>query len=294
MSAQSSARVPVRGVLYYFATLFLFGVLEALVKHLVTIYPVPQIVWARFFFHSVLVLVAMLPYGIARTMRTRRPGLQLFRLLLQLMATMCMFFALTFIPLAEAVSIVYLSPLIVTALSAAVLGERVGPRRWAAVAVGFIGVLVVMRPGAGVMHWATLLVLLTAFSYALFQISTRILGTSDSPLTTLVYTAVVGTVVTTPAVPFFWTAPTPTGWLLLASVGLIAGAAHFSLINALKQASASSLQPFSYLHIVWSSLLGFLVFGNIPTLWTFIGAALIVGGGLFVFYRESSIRQRVG
>jgi len=286
--------VPLRGVLYYFATLFFFGVLDGLVKHLGTIYPVPQIVWARFFFHSVLVLVAMLPYGVARLLRTRRLGLQLFRSCLQLNATVCMFFGLTFIPLAEAVSIVYLSPLIVTALSAALLGERVGPRRWAAVAVGFVGVLIIMRPGAGVMHWATILILLTAFSYALFQISTRILGPSDPPLTTLIYTAAVGTLVTTPAVPFFWTTPTPTDWLLLASVGLVAGAAHFALINALKYASASSLQPYSYVHILWSSLLGFLVFGNFPTQWTFVGAVLIVGGGLFVFYRESSTRRRVG
>ena len=177
--------MPLRGVLYYLATLFFFGVLDGLVKHLVTIYPVPQIVWARFFFHSVLVLVAVLPYGITRMVRTRRPRLQLFRSILQLTATVCMFFALTYIPLAEAVSIVYLSPLIVTALSAPLRGERVGRRRWAAVAVGFIGVLVIMRPGAGVMHWATMLILLTAFAYALFQISTRILGPSDPPLTTL-------------------------------------------------------------------------------------------------------------
>ena len=276
-----------RGVACLLAAIGLLGLMEVGVKTLTESLSVGQILWARFFFHLVAAWPIFMMLGVRSIARTERPLLQCMRSVLQLLATLGVFLALAHAPLAEAISIHYLSPLIVTALSLPLLGERVSLPRWLAVVAGFAGVVVILRPGFEGAPWGAAFALISAVSYALFQITTRMLGITDRPWTTMFYTPLVGAAAASMVVPFVWTAPTPGQWLILVSLGLFAGVAHYMLIKAFQHAQASSLQPYNYVHIVWASILGIVFFGAVPEAWTLLGAALIVGGGLFVFYRDA-------
>ena len=276
-----------RGIVYLMGTIFMFGLLEATAKYVSASYPVPQVVWARLLFQVLLFLPFVAVMGFPAILRTRRPVLQLVRSGLMACATVTMFTTLTFIPLADANAIVYLSPVLVTALSVPLLGERVGIYRWCAVIVAFLGVLVIMRPGLGIVHWGASLALITALAYAFYQIVTRTLRQTDSPLTTMFYTPLVGVVVMSAVVPFYWVTPDLEGWLLMALTGIFGGLGHFLLIKALDFVEASTLQPYQYLHILWAAVLGYFVFGDFPDLWTCIGAVLVLGSGLFIFHREA-------
>jgi drug/metabolite transporter (DMT)-like permease len=231
-------------------------------------------------------------------MRTGRPGLQLVRSMLLLGSTFFFFLAVKFIPLASATAIGFVGPLLVTALSVPLLGETVGPRRWAAVAVGFVGVLVIIRPGPGMFsgtaHWAIALPLLVAVCFALYQISTRILSRTDSWTTTLFYSASVGAVVMSTLVPFHWRTPDLEGWAWMAVLGAIGGFGHSMMIKAFTAAPASSLAPFTYLQIIWSTAVGFLAFGDFPDGWTLLGAAIVAASGLYVLSRERRLRRGAG
>ena len=266
--------------------------MEVGVKILTETLPVGQILWARFAFHMIGAMPILMYLGLRTVVKTDRPVLQCVRSLLQLLATLGVFLALDHAPLAEAITIHYLSPLIVTALAMPLLGERVTLGRWLAVSLGFLGVLIILRPGFGGAHWGASFALISAVSYALFQITTRMLGFTDRPWTTMFYTPVVGTVVASIIVPFVWVAPSPREWAILAGLGFFAGIAHYLLIKAFQNAEASGLQPYNYAHIIWASLLGFVFFGSIPEFWTLLGAALIVGGGLFVFYGDAGALRR--
>lgn len=280
-----------RGIAYLIATIFMFGLLEATAKYVTQSYPIPQVVWARLLFHTLLFLPFMLVMGFRTVLRTRRPVLQLIRSTLMASATVTMFTALTFIPLADANAIVYLSPVMVTALSVPLLGERVGIYRWSAIIVAFLGVLIIMRPGLGIIHWGASLALITALAYALFQIVTRSLHAIDSPVTTMFYTPLVGVVVMSAVTPFYWVTPTLGGWCLMGLMGIFGGLGHFCLIKALQYAEASTLQPYQYLHILWAGALGYVIFGDFPDFWTSTGAILVLGSGLFIFHREAVLRR---
>jgi drug/metabolite transporter (DMT)-like permease len=194
--------------------------------------------------------------------------------------------------LVDTTSILLTNPLIVTALSVPLLGEKVGPRRWACVAAGCVGALIIIRPGFGVMQWAALLPLGAACCFALFQIITRRLSQTDAPLTTLFYTISVGTPVTTLIMPFVWVMPDWQGWLLMAAMGLIGGVSHFTLIKAFATAPAAVVSPFTYTNLLWATVFGFIIFGELPDRWTVIGALIIVVSGLYAFFREQQ-RKRV-
>ncbi|MDA0261224.1 MAG: DMT family transporter, partial [Proteobacteria bacterium] len=277
----------IRGIAYLLVAIAFLGCMEVGVKILTETLSVGQILWARFAFHLIGALPILLYLGIRSVAKTDRPVLQIVRSLLQLLATLGIFLAIERAPLAEAITIHYLSPLIVTALSVPLLGERVSLGRWFAVSLGFLGVLVILRPGLGGAHWGASFALISAVSYALFQVTTRMLGFTDRPGTTMFYTPVVGAVVASLIVPFVWITPSSREWLLLIGLGLSAGIAHFMLIKAFQSAEASGLQPYNYAHIIWASILGFLFFGSVPEFWTLLGAALIVSGGLWVFYGDA-------
>src|SRR3546814_3050506 len=180
----------------------------------------------------------------------------------------------------------FLTPILVTALAVPLLGERVGPRRWAGVAIGFLGAMIVIRPGTAAMQLAALLPLLAALFNAFYQLSTRMLSGTDGPMTTLLYSAAVGMVAMTAVQPFVWTAPDPEGWFLMMALGVLGGVSNFALIKAFQTAAASTLAPFNYTSILWATLSGFLVLGELPDHWPLWGAALIIGSGLYIFYRE--------
>lgn len=284
----------VRGILLMLGTMFVFVMIDAVAKYLTLSLPVMQVVWARNFFALLFTLALMRGRGVAMVAATRRPALQLIRSALQFASTAMFFTALYYIPLADAISISFVSPLVLTALSAPLLGEQVGPRRWAAVAAGFLGVLVIIRPGFGQTHWAMLLPLAVAFSSALYNAATRRLAGEEHPMTTLWYTTLVGSVLTTALMPFVWTAPGAGDWLLMVLLGAIGSLAHFLLIKAFSHAPASTLAPFNYSQMIWSIPVGYLVFDNLPDLYSLLGAAIIAASGVYAIYRERRARAARG
>jgi drug/metabolite transporter (DMT)-like permease len=258
-----------------------FALNDGLSKLLAAEFHVVQVLWARFAFFFLPMLIVLGPHRWLRIARTDRLGLQIARACAPLLAGALIIYGLKLLPLTDVTAILFMTPLLVTALSIPILGERVGFAGWAAVVAGFIGVLVIVRPGAGVFAWAALLPLGTATLAALLQIATRLLRAAN-PFTTLFYTGLVGTVVTTLMLPFVWQSPSLEAWALLAGLGLLHGAGHLCWILAFARAPASTLAPFGYAQLVAAGVFGFIVFGEVPDAATLLGAGIIVAAGLFV------------
>ena len=269
-------------------------VLNASAKVLVLSYPLVLVIWARFAGHLLYVLIAFLPRHGWRVFKSRSPIRQLVRSTLLLTSTVLFVNALPHLPLATLSAITFTAPFIVTALSVPMLGERVGARRWTAVAVGFIGALIIIRPGTEAAHWAMLLVIGSATSYAVYQILTRQLAAVDRPETTMAYTAVVGTACMSLVLPGHLTWPTePIHWLLFAGLGLFGGLGHIFVVKALQYGPASVIAPLIYAELLGATLLGYLIFGDFPDAMTLLGAAIIIACGLYIAYREG-VRRREG
>ncbi|MGH6955000.1 MAG: DMT family transporter [Alphaproteobacteria bacterium] len=292
--ATSAARVPARAVLLMIGTVALFAVSDALAKYVSTGSSLVLLVWSRYLFQTLFMVVFLVRYRPRELVRTRRPWLQTWRSLASVGSNYAFIFALPYIPLADAVAVGLASPLMVTALSVPLLGERVGVRRWSAVVVGFAGAMIVLRPGLGIVHWSALFVLVAAALYALYQIGTRILAPIDSPVATLFYTGAVGLVATSVPVPFSWVELPTEIWVILAAQGLASGLSHFLLIKAFALAPVSTLAPFSYTEIVSAAVLGYLMFGDVPDQWTVLGSTVIVGSGLYVMYRAGAAARAGG
>ena len=273
------------GILWMLLASLLFATQDAIVKYLSADYSVAQLVWARFALALAAIVVVTGP-RLRAILVTRRPGLQVVRGVL-LMGMMGLFYAsLGLIPLADATSILFLGPLIVAALSVPLLGEHVGPRRWSAVVIGFVGALIIVRPGQGAMEAATLMPLGAAFLFGFYQIVTRLLNRTDRPLTTLTYSALCATLVTSALVPFHWQAdPAAAAWVLMVALGVIGAISQFALIKAYEVAPAPTVAPLFYVSLIWAVGYGYALFGDFPDLWTVIGALVITGSGLYVFHR---------
>ena len=261
--------------------------MAGMVKSLSPEIPVVQIVWGRYFFHIVIILT-IFPFKIPTYFVRGRRDLQVLRGVLVLGATSCAFTALQYIPMANVAAIGFLGPLLVIGMAAIVLRERVGLGRWIAVGVGFLGVMVILRPGAGVMHWASLLPLGMACCYAGYQILTRFIRGVAAPLTSLFYTALVGSLATSAAVPFFWTAPSPIQWLTMAAIGLFAGCGHLMVIKAYELAPASIVAPFIYSELLWNVIVGWAIFSEEPDVWMLTGAAILVLSGLYLLRTKTA------
>lgn len=274
------------GILYILAAVMVIATMDMLAKFLMRDHSVPMIAWARYNFHIVLMLPLLARLGPKKILTTRRLGLQIGRASLLLATTFLIFGALRFIPLADMTTITMAAPLIATVLSVPILRERVGPRRWLAVFIGFGGVLVVVRPGAGLFDGGAVLALSAAITFALYQVTTRAISRTDGPLTTLFYTALVGAIVTNMIVPFFWQWPSPLGWAYLALTGGLGALGQFLFIKAYGHAPASTLAPYIYTILIWSAGLGVLVFGDFPDIWTLTGAAIIIASGIYIWHRE--------
>ena len=268
----------------------LFVSLDTVAKYLTATYPVEQIVWARFSFHLLVALIIMSPQGFGR-LKSNRPWLQVLRSAFMLGANAFFFLALQSIPLVTASAVVFVGPLIVTALSVPLLGERVGPRRWAAVAVGFVGAMLIIRPGTDFMHAATVLPLLAALSFSFYQICTRVLASHDDPMTTLTYTAIAGSVATTAIVPSGWITPDTVGWIAMIAAGIFGALGQWALIKAISAAPVSTVAPFGYTGLVWATLFGFVTFGDVPDVYTLSGAVIIAASGLYVLHRERAVSR---
>ncbi len=270
------------------AAVVLFAFMNALVKLLSNHYDAVQLVWARILSHFVFILLIFVPRSRFAVLHTKRPGTQLARSTLQLCSTACFFSALHYVPLAEAISISFLTPLIVTLLAARMLGEAISAPRLVAILVGLAGVLVVIRPGSDVFQWASLLILCSAFFYASYQVLTRRVASVDTPETSAFYSALVGTIVTSFAVPFFWHTPDSAFDIaVLASLGVLGGLGHYFVARALFNAPANIASPFQYFQLVVGVILGYLMFGDVPTMYTWIGSSIIVASGLYIGWSES-------
>lgn len=259
-----------------------FVLLDGSAKYLSAELSTPQLVWARYSF-SLFLMAAFLPWlGWRRLVLTKRPVAQIGRGMLLVCATASIFTGMRFLPMAEAYAISFVSPAIVAALAIPILGERVSAARWLAIGAGFVGVLVVIRPGAGAISWAAVFPLAMATFYGLYQIMTRVLGPVDSPLTTLFYTMLVGAIVSSLVVPFFWQIPTPGALAIMVWMGFIGLIGQLALIRAFAHAPASLLAPFAYTQIVWATIVGYLVFGDIPDVATAIGSIIVIASGLLL------------
>ena len=277
---------PLRGILLIVLAVSTFAVMDTTAKYLSRTYPVPAIVWARYFAQALFMLLVLGPRLKLDLLRTRRPRLQLARGVTLAFATLLFFSALSLMPIAEASAITFVSPLLLTALSVVLLRERVPPVAWVAVAAGFVGVLIIIRPGGAVFSPAALLPLATACCFAGYQIMTRQLAGVDSSFTTLFYSAIVGTALMSLVVPFFWHPPENVGHaLLLAMLGILGALGHFVLIRAFHHAPASVIAPFVYSQLVAVLILGYVVFGEFPDGWSLTGMAIIVASGVFIALR---------
>jgi len=277
-----------RGVLLLIAAMSTFAVVDTIAKYLARSYPVPLVVWARYATQTLFMLLVLGPRMKLDLVRSRRPGLQIIRGIVLVVSTVLFFSALALMPLAEASAITFLSPLVLAGMSVWLLRERVRRSAWAAIIAGLIGVLIIIRPGGGVFTPAAILPVLTAVCFASYQLLTRKLAGIDSTLTTLFYGAVVGTLLVTLGLPFFW--QTPTGllhWALFAVLGVIGGIGHFVLIRAFTHAPPSALAPFVYVQLVAVLVLGYLVFGEFPDGWSLVGMAIIVLSGAWIAARQA-------
>jgi drug/metabolite transporter (DMT)-like permease len=243
-------------------------------------------VWARYVSSVVLVSLVLNPWTAPGLLRTRRPLLQTGRSVLLLGSTALNFFALQHLQLAESISIQFATPLLVALLAGPILGEWIGPRRLAAVGIGFVGVLVITEPGAEGLHPAVFLSVGSAVCYALYGISTRLLAASDSSATTMTYSGLAGVLLLTPALPLFWETPSlPVAGLLLAT-GAFGALGHWLLILAHARAPAPVLAPFIYTQLIWMTALGYVLFGDVPDAGTLAGGAIVVASGLYLLARE--------
>lgn len=296
--SQSAAPSPYRsghsGIYLLLIAVMLFVTMDTLVKYMVQTYPVTQVVWARFFFNFLLLLPFFLMRVNRNKIKTRKPALQLGRSVMLFLTTLLFFTALTKMPLADATAAFFASPLIVTVLSVFLLGEKVGIRRSIGVAVGFIGVLVILRPGFGELSWFALLPLIGAAIYAFYQIATRQLSAYDSAMTTFFYTPLLGAIVFSVAAPFDWLWPDALGWLMMIACGALGGSGHYILIKAFERTEASLLAQYYYTNLIWATLSGWLVFNQLPDAYTIGGAILVVLSGIYILHRERlRSRQRL-
>lgn len=261
--------------------------MDAIAKHLAELgYPVLQITWARSFFHFALLLPLLFWRHRLRELWPRQIGLQLIRGGLLTAASFLFFSGVARMPIADTLALTFVSPLVVTALSPFLLGEKVGPRRLAAVAVGFLGAVVILRPGFGVFQPAALFGLGCGCVYALYALLTRKLAGTAPPLVTLAYTALLGTIALSPLMPTVWVAPDLQAWGWMAGIGLVAAVGHFLVILAYEHTEASLLSPFGYTEIVWAVMLGWVFFGDFPDRITWIGIAILIASGVYIALRE--------
>jgi drug/metabolite transporter (DMT)-like permease len=284
---RAHAHVPPSAIGLIVGSVLCFTILDATVKHLADRYPIPLLVWARYTVQTLVVLLWLLPKMGVGLFRTPRPGLMLIRGAILPLSSLCFFSALKYLPLAEATAINYGTPILVIILAVAFLGERMTRPRIALVLAGIAGMFLIVRPGSVVFQGAALLALGSAVFYGTFQILTRILAGEDSRVL-LFYPAIIGTVMMTALLPWLGI-DVAMPWVDVAFIGvagLLGTVGHFLFILAFQRAPASALTPFTYMQLVWATLIGWIAFGNFPDAWTLAGMAVIGGSGLLIALHE--------
>ena len=283
---QTPASPPARGILLMIGAILLFTAMDATAKGLIQRYPAPQVIWVRFA-GQLLIVLLLLRHHLGPVLRTRFPVLHFWRSASQFGATTFFFLSLPHIGLAEATAIADLNPVLIALGAALFLGERLGPRRLAGVAVALAGALIVIRPGSGVFTWWALLPLLCALSYATSALLTRKIGTQESVWASMVYAALFGTIVAGLALPFVWQPVATADLWRFALIACLGTGAQLCIIRSFSIAEASVVAPFAYLGIVFAVGWGIVLYDQWPDRWTMIGALVIVGAGLYVWHRET-------
>ncbi|WP_426435199.1 DMT family transporter [Bradyrhizobium genosp. P] len=284
---------PFKGIaLILLSTVFL-GTSDVTAKYLSSTLPSVEITWIRFVVFALIMLPSMLPGSRLFALQSNRPGLHVLRGSALLGSSLLFITGLSFLPIAEASATSFVSPLFVTALSIAFLGEKVGLRRWIATAVGLVGVFIILRPGTAAFHPAAFFPIVSALAWAGTLIMTRMMSGGERPVTIMAYSSIVGVVIVSALVPFVWVTPTWHDILFGILIGVASTAGQWIVVLAFRYGDASVLAPFSYTQLVWVSILGFLVFGELPDSWTIAGAAFIVASGLYTAHRERIRRSQL-
>ena len=289
----SQRRQRLIGIALMCCAVALFACLDTTAKYLNTQMDSLEIAWARYTSAFLLTLIVSNPLTKPGLLRTAKLRMQITRSLLLVASTALNFLALRYMQLAEVLSIIFTFPFIVAMVSGPMLGEWIGWRRWLSIGFGFGGVLLIARPGTGSMQPAALFSLAATICYGFYAVITRIVSRTDSNQTSLFYVNMIGALVMLPVLPFVWSAPANAVIAaMMLGTGVLGSLGHFCLISGHKLAPASVLSPFIYTQLVWVTILGYLVFGNLPTGWTLAGAAMVISSGLYLLYRERKMGQR--
>jgi drug/metabolite transporter (DMT)-like permease len=291
-SALARADRPFRGIALIIGSTVFLACSDAMAKYLSLSLPAIEIAWIRFLVFALIVLPAALTTA-PNAFRSTRPGLQAWRAVALLSSSVFFITGLRYLPIAEASATSFVAPIFVTALSMMFLGEKVGVRRWLATIVGLFGVMIIVRPGSSAFDPAALFPVVSAFGWACTLIMTRMISGKDRAITTMVYSSLVGLCILTAMVPLFWVTPSWREIVLGVAVGIASTTGQWIVVLAFRYADASVLAPFSYGQLVWATILGFLIFGDIPDFWTIVGAAVIIGSGLYTAHRERVRRAQL-
>jgi len=269
--------------------MFLFSAVDTHAKFLTDTFHPTQVIWFRQLGLLLGVLILLVIKG-SSILKTQQPVLQVTRGVLAIFSAVLFVYAIKYAALADAVAVSFVAPFFLTILGALVLKETVGINRWMAVIVGFIGALIIIRPGSDAVHPAVLLVVLAAALFAMRQIIGRLLADTDKTTTTVAYTAIIGSTLISLPLPFIWQSPISGAQIgIICSMTILAAIAEVMVIRSLEVAEAVVLAPIHYSLIIWGTIYGYLVFGHLPDRWTWLGTAIIVCAGLFTLYRQTKI-----
>ena len=287
-AAVDSADRPALGIVLMLTGIAGFAIMDATIKWMTADFPVIQVAALRSWFGLPLLCLVALRGGGLRSLHTSRPLVHAGRYLLVLGLTLTFFWALSQMKLVDAIAITFAAPIFITALSVPLLGEPVGLHRWLAVVAGFVGVLVMLRPGAGVFQWASIVVLVSVVFYALLMITTRALKSTESPAALMLYPQLGVSLTGILVAPFFWVPPSLADLGLFAIAGLFGSVGIMCITHAFRLAPAALITPFEYSSLLWAALLGFLLWGDLPDSYTLAGAAIVIASGLYIIYRETA------
>ncbi len=278
---------PALGIVLMLTGIAGFAVMDAIIKWLTADYSVPQVVALRSWFGLPLLCIFALHQGGLKTLKTRRPMVHVGRYLLVLALSFSFFWALSQMKLVDAIAITFAAPIFITALSVPLLKEPVGLHRWFAIGIGFCGVLIMLRPGMGVFQWAALVVLGSAVVYALLMITTRAFKSTESTAALMLYPQLGMSLTGIAFAPYFWVTPSPGDLGLFALAGLFGSVGVMCLTHAFRLGPAAVISPFEYSALIWATLLGFLLWSELPDKYTLVGAGVVISSGLYIIYRET-------
>lgn len=290
MSSPQNTRL---GIWLMVATAFVFAMQDGISRHLAETYNVTMIIMIRFWFFGLFVvwMASRQPGGLRAAIATKQKGLQIFRGALLAIEVCVMVLAFVMLGLVESHAIFAVYPLLIAALSGPILGEKVGWRRWSAIGIGFVGVLIILQPGVGVFQPSALIAFVAALMFALYGLLTRYVGRQDSAMVSFFWTGVTGAVILTPVGLWFWEPMAPADWLWMGLLCMTAAFSHYLLIRAYEVAEASAVQPFAYLQLPFASAVGIIVFDETLRANVAIGAAIVVSAGIFTLWRARKVAQ---